>query len=57
MPYLTQVRVERAKTLLRSALPLAVVAQRTGFADQSHLTRAFRRLVGVTPGVFARGLN
>jgi AraC-like DNA-binding protein len=55
--YLTQVRVERAKTLLRSALPLAVVAQRTGFADQSHLTRAFRRLVGVTPGVFARGLN
>jgi AraC-like DNA-binding protein len=55
--YLTQVRVERAKMLLRSALPLAVVAQRTGFADQSHLTRHFRRLVGVTPGVFARGLR
>jgi len=55
--YLTQVRVERAKMLLRSALPLALVAQRTGFADQSHLTRHFRRLVGVTPGVFARGLN
>jgi AraC-like DNA-binding protein len=55
--YLTQVRIERAKTLLRSALPLAVVAQRTGFADQSHLTRHFRRLVGVTPGVFARGLT
>ncbi len=53
--YLTQLRVERAKSLLRTSLPLAIVAGRVGFADQSHLTRQFRRLVGVTPGVFARG--
>ncbi|MEO8090722.1 MAG: helix-turn-helix transcriptional regulator [Gemmatimonadales bacterium] len=53
--YLMQVRVERAKNLLQSCLPIAAVALRVGFADQSHLTRYFRRLVGVTPAVFARG--
>ena len=51
---LTQLRVERARRLLQAGLPPAAVAQRVGFADQSHLTRHFRRLVGVTPGVFAR---
>jgi AraC-like DNA-binding protein len=29
------------------------VAHQTGFADQSHLTRRFKRLVGVTPGRYA----
>ena len=53
--YLTQIRVERAKQLLQADLPIATAAQRVGFADQSHLTRHFGRLVGVTPGVFARG--
>jgi len=52
--YLTQIRVERAKKLLRAELPIAAVARRVGFADQSHLTRHFKRLVGVTPGAFAR---
>ena len=32
--------------------PLATVAVTTGFADQSHLTRHFQRLVGTTPGRF-----
>jgi AraC-like DNA-binding protein len=31
------------------------VARETGFADQSHLTRRFKRLVGVTPGRYAEG--
>jgi AraC-like DNA-binding protein len=48
--YQTQVRVNRAKQLLLRGWPLAEVALATGFADQSHLTRHFRRLVGVTPG-------
>jgi AraC-like DNA-binding protein len=57
-PYglLIQVRIERAKQLLQAGVPIAAVAQQVGFADQSHLTRHFRRLVGVTPGVFARGV-
>ena len=33
---------------------LSDVACRTGFADQSHLTRIFRRLTGVTPGGYRR---
>jgi AraC-like DNA-binding protein len=53
--YLNQLRVSRARELLRAGHPPADVALRTGFADQSHLTRHFRRLVGVTPGHYARG--
>ncbi len=50
----TQVRVARAKALLTHGCPVSEVAARTGFADQSHLTRHFKRLVGVTPGRYRR---
>jgi AraC family transcriptional regulator len=52
--YVIARRVERAKELLRERErpPLAEVASEVGFADQSHFTRHFRRLVGVTPGRF-----
>jgi AraC-like DNA-binding protein len=45
----TQIRLERAKTLLRQGWRVARVAAECGFADQSHLIRRFKRLVGVTP--------
>ena len=48
----TQVRVARAKTFLLQGWSISQVAARTGFADQSHLTRHFKRLVGVTPGQY-----
>lgn len=55
--YLIQMRIERARQLLaRGARPINV-AQATGFADQSHLTRMFRRLTGVTPARYARGVR
>lgn len=48
-------RVDRAAELLRhAALPLAEIAQRTGFVDQSHLTRAFRATLGSAPGAYRR---
>ncbi|BDW87647.1 helix-turn-helix domain-containing protein [Thalassospira tepidiphila] len=48
-------RVERAKTLLKDAeTPLASVALRVGFADQAHLTRVFRKIVGTTPGAWRK---
>jgi AraC-like DNA-binding protein len=53
--YLVQVRVTRAKVLLGMAVPIAQVAADTGFTDQSHLTRHFKRLVGVTPRQYALG--
>jgi AraC family transcriptional regulator len=38
-----------AAELARSETPLAEIAARAGFADQSHFTRVFRRHVGTTP--------
>lgn len=48
--YLNQIRLERAKQLLFAGRPVAAVAYETGFTDQSHLTRRFKQVYGVTPG-------
>lgn len=48
----TQLRVLRAKALLLQGWSIPQVASQTGFADQSHLTRHFKRLVGVPPGQY-----
>jgi AraC-like DNA-binding protein len=48
-----QVRIRRARELLLRGLPPGQVAAELGFADQSHLTREFKRRVGVTPGRYA----
>ncbi len=50
--YLNQVRIRQARQLLLAGRPIAAVALDTGFADQSHLTRRFKRIVGVTPGQY-----
>lgn len=48
--YVIQQRVERAKQLLlQGEMSIADVAQACGFSHQSHLTRHFKRLTGVTP--------
>ncbi|MEH1778744.1 MAG: AraC family transcriptional regulator [Nostoc sp.] len=48
--YILQRRIEKAKHLLKqSNLSIADIATQTGFSDQSHLTRCFKRQVGVTP--------
>lgn len=48
--YIVQCRIEQAKHLLHhSELSLAEIALRVGFCDQSHLTRSFKRIVGLTP--------
>lgn len=43
------VRFDRARRLLRPDSPLARVAARAGYFDQSHLTREFHALAGVSP--------
>jgi AraC family transcriptional regulator len=51
-------RVEVAKELLRDdRLSLLDVALTCGFADQSHLTRVFTRMVGISPGACRRALD
>ncbi|BDA72551.1 AraC family transcriptional regulator [Calothrix sp. PCC 7716] len=53
--YLVQLRVNRAKAMLAMGIPISQVAAETGFTDQSHLHRHFKRLVGVTPGQYVSG--
>jgi AraC-like DNA-binding protein len=43
-------RVAAAQRLIAAGTPVAQVARATGFADQAHLTRHVRRLLGATPG-------
>jgi AraC-like DNA-binding protein len=52
--YLNQLRVRQARSLLDGGLAPAQVAACTGFADQAHLTRHFKRVVGVPPGAYQR---
>ncbi|MFC5202567.1 MULTISPECIES: helix-turn-helix domain-containing protein [Streptomyces] len=53
--YLMSRRVDRARRLLLDGGRPAEVATTTGFYDQSHLTRQFKRLVGVAPGRYRGG--
>jgi len=54
--YLTERRIERAKSMLLEAKKISLidVAARCGFSSQSHLTRVFRKQVGATPTEFKR---
>jgi AraC-like DNA-binding protein len=51
--YLVHVRVRQAKRLLAQGESISQAALVTGFTDQSHLTRWFKRIMGVTPGQYA----
>jgi AraC-like DNA-binding protein len=52
--YLTQIRLESARTALRRAMPIAEAAIQTGFYDQAALTKNFKRCYGITPLQFVR---
>ena len=53
--YLTNLRVQRAREMLDAGLRPAEVAAHAGFSDQAHLTRHFKRIVGVPPGAYLLG--
>jgi AraC family transcriptional regulator len=53
--WLLERRVETAQgLLLNSQMSLREIATACGFSDQSHLTRAFARMVGKSPGAWRR---
>lgn len=53
-----QARIRKVQEMLAgSTLPLTEIAVSAGFADQAHLTRAFRRHVGTTPAAWRRDVR
>jgi AraC-like DNA-binding protein len=51
--YLVMRRLDRARSLIRGGASLAEAAVAAGFADQSHMTRQFKRAYGISPGRWA----
>jgi AraC-like DNA-binding protein len=52
--YLETIRIDRAKTLLKQGVSPAEAALLAGFSDQSHMSNAFKRFIGLTPGQYRR---
>ena len=50
--YVIATRVEESRKLLSLGMSIAEAAVRTGFCDQSHLNRHFKRILGITPGKY-----
>ncbi|HXE97252.1 MAG TPA: helix-turn-helix transcriptional regulator, partial [Dongiaceae bacterium] len=50
--FLTHMRVERAKALLRKNIPVSTVALKAGFNDLSNFNRQFKRQIGLTPSAY-----
>jgi AraC-like DNA-binding protein len=48
-PYLAWLKLQRAAGAVVSGMPLSQAAALAGFADAAHMTRSFRRMLGVTP--------
>lgn len=55
--YLIQRRIALARRLIERGAPLADAAAGAGFADQSHMTRAFVGAFGVTPAQYAHAVR
>jgi AraC family transcriptional regulator len=53
--YLIQQRVERAKQLLEQrSISISTIALDCGFANQTHLTKVFRQMTGMTPKAYQK---
>lgn len=55
--YYSSHRINRARQLLNQGLPVSHVAYVCGFSDQSHLTRMFKRALGLPPGQYTKALQ
>lgn len=51
--YQIQMRIEKSRKLLAEGLSISDAAVSSGFTDQSHFHRFFKKYVGVTPGIYA----
>jgi AraC-like DNA-binding protein len=55
--YLESVRIRHTQRLIKAGKPLAEVAAEVGFSSQSHMTRQFKNIIGVTPGQYAQHIR
>ena len=55
--YILNKKVHKAKELLDKNISMVEVAQNSGFFDQSHLNRSFKRVFQLTPKQFKKSLK
>jgi len=55
--YLESVRIRHTQQLIKVGMPLAEVSAEVGFSSQSHMTRQFKKIIGVTPGQYAEHIR
>jgi AraC-like DNA-binding protein len=55
--YLENVRIRHTQRLIKAGVSLAEVAAEAGFSSQSHMTRQFKKIIGVTPGQYAQHIR
>lgn len=56
--YLNRIRIQHACRLIAEGnMPLTDIADACGFADQSHMTRAFKDVTGIAPGALRRDIS
>ncbi|MCB8820466.1 AraC family transcriptional regulator [Microvirga rosea] len=55
--YLVQRRIQLARRLIAEGTPLIDAALASGFADQSHMTRIFKKAYGLSPGAYAAAIR
>ena len=55
--YQTQVRITQAQQMMRNGCSISEAALGTGFFDQSHFSRHFKRITGLTPRAYLRHSN
>ncbi len=51
--YLKQVRIKRAKELVAKGFSIAFIAHEIGFTDQSHFSKQFKQITGITPSKYS----
>ncbi len=52
--YVSKVRIEKAKELLRSGISVENVAEQVGFAEANYFIKIFKKQVGITPAKYKK---
>jgi AraC-like DNA-binding protein len=55
-PYVAWLRLQRAAAAIAAGMPLAHAATEAGFADAAHMSRSFRRMLGLSPSALRASL-